>query len=116
MKKENHMMNFFYISIGAVPAAILRWKIEKILIVNSLGCFILGFIHALSIPKKYKLIFGFAFCGSMTTFSGWIFNLFEYLSNGFYIYFALDFVLTIGISFFAICFGNLLARKIKILS
>ena len=78
------MDNFFknnsilFISIGAVPAALFRWKIDDIFAVNIIGCFLLGFINTLLIPRKYKLIFGFGFCGSLTTFSGWIADAFYF--------------------------------------
>tara|TARA_Y100001968_G_scaffold222494_1_gene205235 strand:- start:1008 stop:1358 length:351 start_codon:yes stop_codon:yes gene_type:complete len=116
MKKENPLLNFFYVSIGAIPATIIRWQIDEIFIVNILGCFFLGFVNALSISRKYKLIFGFSFCGSLTTFSSWIFNLYELLSNGLYIHFVLDIILIIVFSFFALYLGKMLAQKIKILT
>ena len=75
---------FLVISIGALPAAIFRWQIDQIFIVNLIGCFLLGFINSSSLPKRYKLILGFGFCGSLTTFSGWSFQLFELISQGFY--------------------------------
>ena len=75
---------FFLISIGAVPGALFRWQIDDIFIVNIIGCFLLGMINSLPISSRYKLIFGFGFCGSLTTFSGWSFQLFQLISNGLY--------------------------------
>ena len=105
--------NFFIISIGAIPAAILRWQIDQIFIVNTIGCFLLGFVNAMTISKKYKLIFGFGFCGSLTTFSGWSFQLFELISQGFYKLFVLNSILTVLTGFLAVCLGHLFAKKIK---
>ena len=51
-------------------------------IVNTIGCFLLGFINSLPVSRKYKLFFGFGFCGSLTTFSGWSFQLFKLTSSG----------------------------------
>ena len=102
----------FLISIGALPAAILRWQIDDILIVNTIGCFLLGFINALSIPKKYKLIFGFGFCGSLTTFSGWIYQLFQLINQGLYKLFFLNSLVILIMGFIAVVLGNLLAKKI----
>ena len=65
--------NFVLISIGAVPGAIFRWQIDDIFIVNIIGCFLLGIVNGLPISGRYKLIFGFGFCGSFSTFSGWAF-------------------------------------------
>ena len=62
---------YFMISIGAIPGALIRWQIDDIFVVNLIGCFFLGFLNSSNIFKKYKLILGIGFCGSMTTFSGW---------------------------------------------
>ena len=103
---------FFLISIGAVPGALLRWQIDDVFIVNIIGCFLLGMINSLPISSRYKLIFGFGFCGSLTTFSGWSFQLFQLISKGLYKLFFLNSVLIVLIGFFAICFGDLFARKV----
>ncbi len=105
--------SFFLISLGAVPSALFRWQIDHIFIVNIIGCFFLGFINSLHISKKYKLIFGFGFCGSLTTFSGWTFQLFELVSQGLYKLFFLNVLSIVVIGFFSICLGYLLARKIN---
>ena len=103
---------FFLVSIGAVPGALFRWQIDDVFIVNTLGCFLLGIINALPIKRMYKLIFGFGFCGSLTTFSGWSFHLFQLISEDLYKLFFLNSVLILLIGFFAICLGDLFARKV----
>ena len=103
---------FFLISIGAVPGALFRWQIDDVFIVNIIGCFLLGMINSLPISRRYKLIFGFGFCGSLTTFSGWSFQLFKLISQGLYKLFFLNSVLIVLIGFFAICLGDLFARKV----
>ena len=110
---DNSTRNFFFISIGAFPAAILRWQIDEVLIVNLIGCFLLGFINALNVPKRYKLIFGFGFCGSLTTFSGWSFQLFQLINQGFYKLFFLNSILAVLIGLFVLFLGNLLGKKFK---
>ena len=104
--------NFFIISIGAVPAAILRWQIDQIFIVNTIGCFLLGFINSLTISKRYKLILGFGFCGSLTTFSGWSLQLFKLINQGFYQLFFLNSISIVMFGIFAVSLGHLLAKKI----
>ena len=105
---------FFLVSIGAVPGALFRWQIDDVFIVNTLGCFLLGIINALPIKRMYKLIFGFGFCGSLTTFSGWSFHLFQLISEDLYKLFFLNSVLIVLIGFFAICLGDLFAKKFLI--
>tara|TARA_Y100001968_G_scaffold324138_1_gene362913 strand:+ start:805 stop:1149 length:345 start_codon:yes stop_codon:yes gene_type:complete len=105
--------NYFLIALGAVPAAILRWQIDQIFIVNTIGCFVLGFINTLQISKKYKLIFGFGFCGSLTTFGGWSFQLFQLINQGLYKLFFLKSIIAILIGFLAVGSGHCLAKKFK---
>ena len=104
--------NFICISIGAVPAAILRLQIDQLFIVNIIGCFLLGFINSLAISKRYKLILGFGFCGSLTTFSGWSFQLFKLINQGFYQLFFLNSISIVMLGIFSVSLGHLLAKKI----
>ncbi len=104
--------NFIIISIGAVPAAILRWQIDQIFIVNAIGCFLLGFINSLPVSARYKLLFGFGFCGSLTTFSGLSFELYKLINKGFYKLFFFNSILILMIGLLSVCLGHLLAKKI----
>ena len=85
MSNSLNKNKFLLISIGAVPGALFRWQIDDIFIVNIIGCFLLGMINSLPISRRYKLILGFGFCGSLTTFSGWSFQLFQLISKGLYL-------------------------------
>ena len=104
--------DFVIISIGAIPAAIFRWQIDQIFIVNTIGCFLLGFINALPITSRYKLILGVGFCGSLTTFSGWSFQLFKLINKGFYKLFFLNSIFIVILGIFAFCLGDFVAKKI----
>ena len=103
---------FILISMGAIPAAILRWKVDEIFIVNLVGCFLLGCINASLISRKYKLIFGLGFCGSLTSFSGWSFQLFELLSQGLFKLFVLNLITFLLFGCFSCGLGYFLAKKI----
>ena len=113
MENKIKEFNFFLFSIFATVAALLRWQIDQIFIVNIMGCFLLGFFKALPISKKVKFNLGFAFCGSLTTFSGWILSLFELISKGFYFEVFINILSIIFVSFVAIYFGNILAKSIS---
>ncbi|WP_269623817.1 fluoride efflux transporter FluC [Prochlorococcus marinus] len=110
MMKNN---SFFFISIGAIPAAILRWQIDEIFIVNIIGCFLLGLINGSLISRKYQLLFGVGFCGSLTTFSGWSLYLFDLIRQGLYKLFILHSISIVIIGCCAVGLGDLLARKIN---
>ena len=105
--------NFFLISIGAISGALIRWQIDDTFIVNLIGCFLLGLINPLLISRKYKLIFGFGFCGSLTSFSSWSYQLFDLISRGLYKLFFLNLISSVLFCFFAVGFGHLLAKKIN---
>jgi len=104
--------NFLLISIGAIPAALFRWQIDNIFIVNTIGCFLLGFVNSSNISRRYKLIIGFGFCGSLTTFSGLSFKLFQFISKGLYKLFFLNTILIIIIGLFAVAVGHFFGKKI----
>ena len=104
--------SFMIISVGAVPAAILRWQIDQIFIVNAIGCFLLGFINSLPVSRRYKLMLGFGFCGSLTTFSGLSFQLYKLINQGFYKLFFLNSILILTIGLLSVGLGHLLAKKI----
>ncbi len=112
MYKFLNTNSFFLISLGAIPAALLRWQVDEIFIVNITGCFLLGFINSLLIERKYKLIIGVGFCGSLTTFSGWSLHLFELISQGLYEQFLVNSISMVLIGCFACGLGHLLAKKI----
>ena len=103
---------FFLISIGAVPGALFRWQIDNIIMVNIIGCFLLGMINGLPIQRRYKLIFGFGFCGSLTSFTGWSYHLYQLISNNLYRSFVLNSTLIIVIGLFAIYLGDLFAKEV----
>tara|TARA_B100000902_G_C27056411_1_gene786814 strand:- start:88 stop:432 length:345 start_codon:yes stop_codon:yes gene_type:complete len=111
---DNFLNNnsFFLISLGAIPAALFRWQMDEIFIVNILGCFLLGFINSLLIARKYKLIVGVGFCGSLTTFSGWSLHLFELINQGLYEQFLFNSISMVLIGCFSVALGHLLAKKI----
>ena len=107
------MFEFLLISAGSILGSLFRWKIDNIFFVNILGCLIFGFINNLQISRKMKLFFCFSFCGSLTTFSGWILELLNILNEGFYFLFFLRVSLFLVIGYFAIYFGYSLSANLR---
>ena len=107
------MFEFFVISVGSILGSLIRWKINNIFFVNILGCFIFGFINNLHVSKKIKLFFCFSFCGSLTTFSGWMLDLYNVLYKGLYFIFFLRVSLFIGSGYFAMYLGYSISDNIK---
>lgn len=79
------------VAAGAVPGALLRWRLgslgsglegplagllEANLTANLIGSLLLGVIAGLPAPRpRLMLLGGIGFCGSLTTFSGWILQI-----------------------------------------
>ena len=105
---------FLLISIGAIPGALFRWQIDEIFIVNIIGCFLFGFFNSLAISKRYKLTLGVGFCGSMTTFSGWSYHLYQLLNQGMYKLFLFNLISIVLMGVLAIGLGHIFAKKLMI--
>tara|TARA_Y100001968_G_C19195632_1_gene637387 strand:- start:426 stop:776 length:351 start_codon:yes stop_codon:yes gene_type:complete len=105
--------NFILIAIGSIPGSLFRWQIDDAFLVNTIGCFLLGIINAMNINERYKLIFGFALCGSLTSFSGWIFDLYQLIFQGYYIELLLNISSIIVVSLVAVYLGKLFANNLS---
>lgn len=70
-------------ALGAVPGALLRWLLQADPLANVLGCLVIGIV-SVSKPARPRamLLVGIGFCGSLTTFSGWILALESALGRG----------------------------------
>ena len=83
------------VASGAVPGALVRWQlVERLgpqlggpwganLLANLVGCFLLGFLSG-PLPSRtpLMLVLGIGFCGSLSTFSGWILDLASFQHQG----------------------------------
>tara|TARA_B100000579_G_C22152664_1_gene541560 strand:- start:169 stop:522 length:354 start_codon:yes stop_codon:yes gene_type:complete len=112
MRNYFQRSNLFIISLGAIPGTILRWQSQDFFIVNLIGCFILGLINSLPLLKKIKLLFGVGFCASLTTFSGWIFYLYQLINEGLYKMLFINIISIVFLGLFAVACGNLVGKKI----
>ena len=70
------------VALGAVPGALLRWLLQSDPVANLVGCLLIGISSGFKPPRPRLLLsFGIGFCGSLTTFSGWILSLATVISN-----------------------------------
>jgi CrcB protein len=95
---RREMRDLALVAAGAVPGALLRWRLESLgkgledglaglveadLAANLIGSFLLGVIAGLPAPRpRLMLLGGIGFCGSLTTFSGWILEISLDLRSG----------------------------------
>jgi CrcB protein len=70
------------VALGAVPGALLRWLLHSDPVANLVGCLLIGISSGFK-PSRPRLLLslGIGFCGSLTTFSGWILSLATNISN-----------------------------------
>ena len=79
---RKELYKLFWISLGAVPGALIRWQLNNNFAVNIIGAILLGCLVGLPFKRRLQLILGIGFCGSLTTFSGWIYDFVTLLING----------------------------------
>jgi len=71
------------VALGAVPGALLRWLLQADPLANLLGCLVMGIVSGSEPPRpRTMLLMGIGFCGSLTTFSGWILALESAIGRG----------------------------------
>ena len=104
--------NFTYILLACYLATFLRLFIDNNFIISILGSFFVGFIISkrLSYSTEQILLSGFFSC--FTSFSGFIYFLYQVLNQGDWIKFIIFFNLIIIINLFTMYFGFWISRKI----
>jgi len=76
-------MVLFWVALGAIPGALLRWALASTTLANTLGCFVVGASGLLgSPPARRTLVLGIGFAGSLTTFSTWVLELLKLTRGG----------------------------------
>ena len=97
-KLRHELKSFGLVAAGAIPGALLRWQCERLgyntiggllglvaadFVANMLGCLVIGIVVTQP-PSRFKLTLwlGIGFCGSLTTFSAWILQLYLAIHSG----------------------------------
>ena len=103
---------FIIILFVAYFATILRFYIDNNVIVSIIGSFFYGFFIASKIrnSKKYILLNGF--CSCFTSFSGFIYFLYELINQGYYQKLFIYLNLIIIFNLLIMYFGFVISRKI----
>ena len=73
---------FTLISLGSLLGVILRLQINNYFITNSIGSLIIGLALGIGLKSYQKLFVCVGFCGTLTIFSGWMFNCLSLFSSG----------------------------------
>ena len=112
------LQELLLVALGAVPGALLRWQLglylaDQNLVANSLGAALLGFSSGLPAAPRRQLLLGIGFCGSLTTFSGWMLAVVRQLAIGDVKSAAGLIGLTLGLGLGAAALGFQLGRLIR---
>ena len=122
------MLNVLAVFLGGGIGAVLRYLTGVLFVqylkfhiplptfvVNVVGCFILGFVYVLYLEKfqlnpALKLSITVGFCGGLTTFSTFSFEIFDMIQNVQYIHAALYTIGSLVIGVLAVLLGGYLCR------
>lgn len=122
------MLNVLAVFLGGGIGAVLRYLTGVLFVqylkfhlplptfvVNVVGCFILGFVYVLCLEKfqlnpALKLLITVGFCGGLTTFSTFSFEIFDMIQNLQYIHAALYTIVSLVIGVLAVLLGGYLCR------
>ena len=122
------MLNVLAVFLGGGIGAVLRYLTGVLFVqylkfhlplptfvVNVVGCFILGFVYVLCLEKfqlnpALKLLITVGFCGGLTTFSTFSFEIFDMIQNVQYIHAALYTIVSLVIGVLAVLLGGYLCR------
>ena len=110
---RSNTLSIFFIAIGAVPGAFIRWQLNNILIVNLIGSGILGLLLGLRLSSRYRLLIGFGFCGALTSFSSFMVEPAQLIINGLWIQAFGRITYTFFFGLFAGAFGFFMGREIR---
>ena len=104
--------NFIYILLAAYLATILRLIINNNFIISLIGSFLVGFIISKRLSYSTEKILFSGFFSCFTSFSGFIYFLYEIFNQGDWIKFIILLNLIIIINLFTMLFGFWITRKI----
>ena len=110
---RSKVLDLFFIALGAVPGAFIRWHLDNSFIVNLFGAGILGLVVGLRFKRKYNLLLGVGFCGALTTFSSLMTESAQLVINGFLIQAFGLMIYTFFFGLFSGAFGFFIGRQIR---
>ena len=112
------LQEMLLVGLGAVPGALLRWLLvqhlaDQNLLANLLGAALLGLLAGLPAAPRRQLLLGIGFCGSLTTFSSWMFDAVRLLASGDWQAAIGLLGLTLGLGLGAAALGLQLGRRLR---
>ena len=102
---------FIKLLLVAYFATFLRYFLNNILLVSLIGSFVYGFVAGRKIKKEKKELLLFGFCSCFTSFSGFIYFLYQIIIQGNYYKFIFYLNLFVILNLIIMYIGLLLSRK-----
>ncbi len=106
-------IDFLFVALGAVPGAIIRWQLGNHIVPNLVGAAVFGFLASISLKQRPQLLIGAGFCGSLTTFSGWLLSCIKLIEIGDYFSAFKLLFLTMIFGLIAVYLGFSLGKKLN---
>ena len=115
------LQELLLVGLGAVPGALLRWQVslhwaDRHVLVNVVGAALLGLLAGLPAAPRRQLLVGIGFCGSLTTFSSWMFDAMRLISAGQVIEASGLMGLTLGLGLGAAALGFWIGQRVRLLT
>ncbi len=104
---------FFLVCLGAILGSLLRWQINNNFWANILSSAFLGFICGFNFRSKQHVFLVVGFCGSLSTFSGWISDVITLFRDSLVYEAAFLLFSTLIVGFLALSLGFLSGKKIR---
>ena len=104
--------NYIYILLAGYLGTFFRLFIDNNFIISILGSFFVGFFISKRLSKFNELLLISGFFSCFTSFSGFLYFLYEIFNQGGWIKFIFFFNLIIIVNLFAMYFGSWISRKI----
>ena len=113
------LQDLLLVGLGAVPGALLRWQVslhwvDRHVLVNVVGVLLLGLLAGLPAAPRRQLLVGIGFCGSLTTFSSWMFDAMRLISAGRVIEASGLMGLTLGLGLGAAALGLWIGQRVRL--
>ena len=119
LKFSIEIEDLIFVALGSVPGAQIRWLLgylhfdQLITYLNLFGSFCLGCLIGLNPDRRFILLIGVGFCGSLTSFSFWILDLTKLLFIEGVMIAIVSMLFILGLGLFFGMMGYLIGKWIK---